>query len=80
MSNPQTANFPAVALWRVNVIRFIFLLMALIMGTAVWQQVLTEWATMDINRGLAKSMLAALAADGTARGPLPAADAAAHAL
>jgi hypothetical protein len=58
VSEPQ---FPPVALWRVNVIRLIFLLMALIMGSAVWQQLLTGWATMDINRGLAKSMLASLA-------------------
>jgi hypothetical protein len=54
-------SFPPVALWRINTMRFIFLLMALIMGSAVWQQVLTEWTTMDMNRGLAKSMLAALA-------------------
>lgn len=54
-------GFPAVALWRVNAMRIIFLAMALLMGSAVWQQLLTEWTTMDVNRGLAKSMLAALA-------------------
>jgi len=60
IANPDS-RFPPVALWRINAIRFIFLLMALIMGSAVWYQLLTEWAAMDINRGLAKSMLAALA-------------------
>jgi hypothetical protein len=52
---------PTVALWRVNVLRLLFLLMALIMGSAVWQQPLTESVSWDMNRGLAKSMLAALA-------------------
>ncbi len=60
IANPDS-RFPPVALWRINAIRFIFLLMALIMGSAVWYQLFTEWAAMDINRGLAKSMLAALA-------------------
>ncbi len=52
---------PAVAAWRINAMRFIFLLMALIMGSAVWQQLLFESADWDVMRGLAKSMLAALA-------------------
>jgi hypothetical protein len=58
--NPEH-QFPPVALWRVNVIRFIFLLMALIMGSAVWQQLLFNWAGWDEWKGVAKSMLAALA-------------------
>ncbi len=60
----QQANLnpiPAVAAWRINAMRFIFLLMALIMGSAVWQQLLFESADWDVMRGLAKSMLAALA-------------------
>ena len=50
-----------VALWRVNLIRFVFLLMAVIMGSVVWQQLLFESADWPVMRGLAKSMLAALA-------------------
>jgi hypothetical protein len=61
MTHTETDHFPAVALWRVNVIRFIFLLMALIMGSAVWQQLLFNWAGWDEWKGVAKSMLAALA-------------------
>jgi hypothetical protein len=54
--------FPAVAAWRVNAIRFIFLLMAVVMGGMfVWPQLLFESADWDVMRGLAKSMLAALA-------------------
>lgn len=40
--------------------RLVFLLMALIMGSIVWQQVLFESADWPWMRGLAKSMLAAL--------------------
>lgn len=53
--------FPPVAMWRVNLLRFGFLLMAVIMGTVVWQQLLFESADWPAVRGLAKSMLAALA-------------------
>ena len=42
--------------------RFLFLLMAGFMGAMyVWPQLLFDWAEWDMNRGLAKSMLAALA-------------------
>ena len=61
MPHASEAAFPAVALWRINAMRFLFLLMALIMGTLVWQQLLFDSADWDWNRGLAKSMLAALA-------------------
>jgi hypothetical protein len=53
--------FPPVATWRINAIRFVFLLMALVMGGFVWQQLLFESADWPVMRGLAKSMLAALA-------------------
>lgn len=53
--------FPPVALWRVNAMRFLFLLMALVMGGFVWSQLLFESADWPVMRGLAKSMLAALA-------------------
>jgi hypothetical protein len=52
---------PPVALWRINAMRFVFLLMALIMGSVVWQQLLFESADWPVARGLSKSMLAALA-------------------
>jgi hypothetical protein len=54
-------SFPPVALWRINTIRFLFLLMAVIMGSVVWSQLLFESADWPVARGLAKSMLAALA-------------------
>jgi hypothetical protein len=53
--------FPSVATWRINSMRLIFLLMALVMGSMVWKQLLFESADWDLMRGLAKSMLAALA-------------------
>ena len=62
MQSPVKNPFPPVALWRINAIRFLFLLMAVIMGGMfVWPQLLFESADWDVMRGLAKSMLAALA-------------------
>ena len=61
MTPHQAPVLPAVAIWRINVLRFLFLLMALVMGSVVWRQVLFESADWEWNRGLAKSMLAALA-------------------
>jgi hypothetical protein len=52
---------PPVATWRINAMRFLFLLMAFVMGSVVWSQLLFESADWDVMRGLAKSMLAALA-------------------
>jgi hypothetical protein len=61
----QTLNdnqLPPVATWQINAMRFLFLLMAGIMGAMfVWPQLLFESADWDVMRGLAKSMLAALA-------------------
>lgn len=60
VATPPT--LPAVALWRINAMRFLFLLMAVFMGGLfVWPQLLFESADWDVMRGLAKSMLAALA-------------------
>ena len=62
MQPPDQTPFPPVALWRINAMRFLFLLMAVIMGGMfVWPQLLFESADWDVMRGLAKSMLAALA-------------------
>ncbi|WP_309622788.1 hypothetical protein [Novosphingobium sp.] len=57
---PET-RFPPIATWRINAVRFAFLLMAFVMGSIVWRQVLFESADWEWQRGLAKSMLAALA-------------------
>ena len=61
MGMDQATQFPQVAAWRINAMRFVFLLMALIMGSIVWRQLLFESADWPVMRGLAKSMLAALA-------------------
>ncbi len=61
MENPSAPREPSVPLWQVNAIRILFLLMAFVMGSFVWTQVLFESADWPVMRGLAKSMLAALA-------------------
>jgi hypothetical protein len=61
MHRDSEAQFPPVAMWRINTMRFLFLLMAFVMGSFVWTQLLFESADWDVMRGLAKSMLAALA-------------------
>jgi hypothetical protein len=61
MLTGSESPFPAVATWRINAIRIIFLLMAVVMGSVVWRQLLFESADWSWERGLAKSMLAALA-------------------
>jgi hypothetical protein len=59
---PGTLNtLPAVSLWRVNLLRVCFLVLAVVMGTQVWSQLLFESADWPVIRGVAKSMLAALA-------------------
>mgnify|MGYP003498230173 CR=1 FL=1 len=54
-------QLPPVATWQISAMRFLFLLMAFVMGGFVWTQLLFESADWDVMRGLAKSMLAALA-------------------
>lgn len=62
MSTATPVALPPVATWRINAMRFLFLLMAVVMGGLfVWPQLLFESANWDVMRGLAKSMLAALA-------------------
>jgi hypothetical protein len=61
MEAGSETQFPAVATWRINAMRLVFLLMAVVMGSAVWRQLLFESADWSWERGLAKSMLAALA-------------------
>lgn len=60
----QTDNqiiLPAVATWRINTMRFLFLLMATFMGSFVWYRILFQSADQPLQWGLAKSMLGALA-------------------
>jgi hypothetical protein len=61
MHTGSDTAFPTVSMWQINAMRFLFLLMALVMGSMVWQQLLFESADWPVMRGLAKSMLAALA-------------------
>ncbi len=61
MSSIAETGLPSVATWRINAMRFLFLLMAFVMGGFVWKQLLFESADWDVALGLAKSMLAALA-------------------
>lgn len=61
MSQMSESSFPQVAQWRINVMRLTFLLMATIMGSMVWYRLTFEYAGWPVDRGLAKSMLGALA-------------------
>lgn len=61
MSDYTDRTFPAVPFWQIHLLRFFFALMAGIMGTVVWQQILFESSGWWWERGLAKSMLGALA-------------------
>lgn len=61
MQTPSDNRFPPVAAWRINALRFLFLLMAAVMGGFVWYRLLFQSAGQPLQWGLAKSMLAALA-------------------
>lgn len=61
MSDHISDPWPPVALWRITLLRILYLAMALIMGSIVWQQLLFESTDWPIMRSLAKAMLAALA-------------------
>lgn len=61
MIGPEQSPLPPVATWKINAMRFLFLLIALVMGSAVWEQLLFRSADWDVWKGLSKSMLAALA-------------------
>lgn len=61
MTDNSPPPFPPVALWRINAMRFLFLLMAAVMGSVVWSQLLAGGPDWPMWKGAAKSMLAALA-------------------
>ena len=61
MNEFSDPKFPAVPFWKINLLRFMFVLQAVIMGGFVWYQILFESAGWPWALGLAKSMLGALA-------------------
>lgn len=61
MNEYSNQQFPTVPFWQINLLRFLFLLIAVVMGSIVWKQLLFESAGWRWELGLAKSMLAALA-------------------
>ena len=61
MESRSSSALPTVPLWQLNSLRFFFLLMACVMGGFVWKQILFDSADWPWTKGLAKSMLAALA-------------------
>lgn len=52
---------PHVPVWRLNLIRFMFILIAFVMGSFIWPQLLFASAGWHWGLGMGKSMLAALA-------------------
>lgn len=52
---------PPVAMWRMHVLRILYLLIVCVMGIFVWQQILFESSDWSATRVISKSMLAALA-------------------
>ena len=62
MMTAQTQpSLPVVPLWRVNLLRLMFLVLVVAMGSMVWNQLLFQSADWPLHTGVAKSMLAALA-------------------
>jgi hypothetical protein len=61
MNEYSDHKFPVVPLWQIDLLRFFFLLIAVVMGSFVWYQILFESAGWWWERGLSKSMLGALA-------------------
>jgi hypothetical protein len=51
----------AVAFWRICMLRFLYLLIALSLSSFVWQQLFFESADWPVMRGIAKSMMGAVA-------------------
>ena len=50
-----------VAMWRINLLRLIYLLIALGLSSFVWQQLLFDSSEWSLMTGVAKSMFAAMA-------------------
>lgn len=58
---PQDQSLPTVAFWRICMLRFFYLLTAAAITTFVWQQLFFESADWPVMRGIAKSMMGAVA-------------------
>ncbi|MEL6870585.1 MAG: hypothetical protein AAFO81_12365 [Pseudomonadota bacterium] len=52
---------PAVASWRIAALRILYLVIAVMLSSFVWQQLLFESADWPPIRGIAKAMMAAMA-------------------
>ncbi len=61
MEDRPVHALPHVPVWRLNLIRFMFILIAFVMGGVVWPQLLFASAVWHWGLGMGKSMLAALA-------------------
>lgn len=61
MGSTQAFELPRVAMWRIHMLRLGYLLIAVVMGIAVWQHILFEMGSWPAPRVIARSMLAALA-------------------
>lgn len=61
MTAETQPSLPVVPLWRVNLLRLMFLVLVVAMGSMVWNQLLFQSADWPLHTGVAKSMLAALA-------------------
>jgi hypothetical protein len=58
MSQPM---LPEVAIWRLNTLRFIYLLIFVGQSSFVWQQLFFESTHWPVMTGVAKSMMGAMA-------------------
>ena len=61
MTSAANTDLPEVPMWRIHALRILYLLIVVVMGIFVWQQVMFESAGWPAIRVIAKSMLAALA-------------------
>ena len=61
MRTVEESPFPPVAQWQINAMRFLFLLMAFVMGGVVWNNLLFHSQGVPVTQGLSRAMLGALA-------------------
>lgn len=60
MPNNHATSPVLIAMWRVNALRILFLLMAFFMGSMLWAQLIFGFADLDAMDGVATALLAAL--------------------
>lgn len=61
MTELSDPTFPTVPFWKINLLRIMFFLQAVIMGGLVWYQILFQSADWHWGLGMGKAMLGALA-------------------